>query len=123
MSFSPNSPSYSGLKGEGVSARITPEPGIPLISFRGIYKSFGENAENKVLIGVDLEVYPGETMVILGRSGSGKTVLTSMLVGLNTPDQGEHHGGRGGDYRVCHGFRLEEPETEDRLPLPGFGPV
>ena len=88
MSFSPNSPSYSGLKGEGAPARVTPEPGSPLISFRGIYKSFGENAENKVLIGVDLEVYPGETMVILGRSGSGKTVLTSMLVGLNTPDQG-----------------------------------
>jgi phospholipid/cholesterol/gamma-HCH transport system ATP-binding protein len=88
MSFSPNSPSYSGLKGEGVAAPVAPEPGIPLISFRGIDKSFGENAENKVLIGVDLDVYPGETMVILGRSGSGKTVLTSMVVGLNTPDEG-----------------------------------
>jgi phospholipid/cholesterol/gamma-HCH transport system ATP-binding protein len=41
-----------------------------------------------VLLGVDLDVYPGETVVILGRSGSGKTVLTSMLVGLNTPDSG-----------------------------------
>ncbi|MDP1761437.1 MAG: ATP-binding cassette domain-containing protein, partial [Deltaproteobacteria bacterium] len=41
-----------------------------------------------MLIGIDLEVYLGETMVILGRSGSGKTVLTSMVVGLNTPDQG-----------------------------------
>jgi phospholipid/cholesterol/gamma-HCH transport system ATP-binding protein len=56
-----------------------------MISFRGIHKSFGEN---KVLIGVNLDVYQGETMVILGRSGSGKTVLTSMVVGLNTPDQG-----------------------------------
>jgi phospholipid/cholesterol/gamma-HCH transport system ATP-binding protein len=37
---------------------------------------------------VDLEVFRGETMVILGRSGSGKTVLTSMLVGLNRPDKG-----------------------------------
>ncbi len=37
-----------------------------------------------MLTGVDLDVYPGETVVILGRSGSGKTVLTSMLVGLNT---------------------------------------
>ena len=85
MSFSPNSPSSSGLRVEEVSARVIPEPGRPLISFRGIHKSFGEN---KVLIGVDLEVYQGETMVILGRSGSGKTVLTSMLVGLNTPDAG-----------------------------------
>ena len=37
---------------------------------------------------VDLEVFPGETVAIMGRSGSGKTVLTSMLVGLNIPDQG-----------------------------------
>ena len=42
-----------------------------------------------MLTGIDLDVYPGETMVILGRSGSGKTVLTSMLVGLNTADQGD----------------------------------
>jgi phospholipid/cholesterol/gamma-HCH transport system ATP-binding protein len=85
MSFSPNLPYSSGLKGEEESARFIPEPGHPLISFRGIHKSFGEN---KVLIGVDLEVNQGETMVILGRSGSGKTVLTSMLVGLNPPDAG-----------------------------------
>jgi phospholipid/cholesterol/gamma-HCH transport system ATP-binding protein len=88
MSSLLNSPYSSGLKGEGASARVSPDPGSPLISFRGIHKSFGENAENQVLKGVDLEVYPGETMVILGRSGSGKTVLTSMLVGLNLPDQG-----------------------------------
>jgi phospholipid/cholesterol/gamma-HCH transport system ATP-binding protein len=41
-----------------------------------------------VLQDIDLEVFSGETMVILGRSGSGKTVLTSMLVGLNQPDAG-----------------------------------
>ena len=85
MSFSPNLPSSSGRKVEEDSARAGPTPDSPLISFRGIDKSFGEN---KVLIGVDLEVSKGETMVILGRSGSGKTVLTSMLVGLTTPDQG-----------------------------------
>jgi phospholipid/cholesterol/gamma-HCH transport system ATP-binding protein len=85
MSFSPNSPSYSGLRGEGASVRGGPERGRPLISFQEIHKSFGEN---KVLIGVNLEVYQGETMVILGRSGSGKTVLTSMVVGLNIPDAG-----------------------------------
>jgi phospholipid/cholesterol/gamma-HCH transport system ATP-binding protein len=85
MSFSPNSPYYSGLRGDEASARVVPEPNRPLISFRGIHKSFGDN---KVLTGVDLEVYQGETMAVLGRSGSGKTVLTSMVVGLNTPDQG-----------------------------------
>jgi len=85
MSFSPNSPYSSGLRVKEESVRLIPETDRPLISFRGIHKSFGEN---KVLTGVDLEVYQGETMVILGRSGSGKTVLTSMLVGLNTPDAG-----------------------------------
>jgi phospholipid/cholesterol/gamma-HCH transport system ATP-binding protein len=88
MSFSLNSAYSSGLKGAGASALAGPAPGRPLISFQGIHKSFGDNAENQVLVGIDLEVYPGETMVILGRSGSGKTVLTSMLVGLNTPDAG-----------------------------------
>jgi len=88
MSFSPNSPSSSGLKVEAESVRSIPGPGRPLIAFRGIHKAFGENGENQVLVGIDLDVYPGETMVILGRSGSGKTVLTSMLVGLNIPDAG-----------------------------------
>jgi len=41
-----------------------------------------------VLQNINLEIFPGETMVILGRSGSGKTVLTSMLVGLTIPDEG-----------------------------------
>ncbi|MEJ2670761.1 MAG: ATP-binding cassette domain-containing protein [Deltaproteobacteria bacterium] len=63
---------------------MTPDGG-PLISLRGVSKAFGDN---QVLTGVDLDIYPGETMVVLGRSGSGKTVLTSMLVGLNTPDAG-----------------------------------
>ncbi len=61
------------------------EANTPLISFRGIHKSFGGRV---VLDGVDLDVFPGATLVILGRSGSGKTVLTSMLVGLNRPDTG-----------------------------------
>jgi phospholipid/cholesterol/gamma-HCH transport system ATP-binding protein len=56
-----------------------------LISFRGISKAFGDKV---VLKGVDLDVFPGETLAVIGRSGSGKTVLTSMLVGLNVPDQG-----------------------------------
>jgi phospholipid/cholesterol/gamma-HCH transport system ATP-binding protein len=58
----------------------------PFISYRGVYKSFGDKA---VLKGVDLDVYHGETLVILGRSGSGKTVMTSMLVGLTACDRGK----------------------------------
>lgn len=56
-----------------------------MICYRGIDKSFDGRV---VLQGIDLDVYAGETLVVLGRSGSGKTVLTSMLVGLNYPDKG-----------------------------------
>ena len=85
MSSLPNSLSSSGPKAQGSSRR---EPGtqVPLISFRGISKAFGNKS---VLDGVDLDIFPGATLVILGRSGSGKTVLTSMLVGLNVPDVGK----------------------------------
>ncbi len=57
----------------------------PLIVYRGVGKKFDERV---VLQDIELEVFPGETMAILGRSGSGKTVMTSMLVGLNIPDEG-----------------------------------
>lgn len=56
------------------------------ISFHHIQKVFGTH---RVLRGVDLKVPRGETVVIFGGSGSGKTVLVSMLVGLNRPDNGE----------------------------------
>lgn len=62
-----------------------PPKGSPLISYRGVYKSFNSKP---VLQGVDLDILCGETLVLLGRSGSGKSVLTRMLVGLETPDAG-----------------------------------
>ena len=86
MSSLPNSHYSSCLSGRGEGEPLTAvEPGGPLISFRDISKAFGDNV---VLKGVDLDVFPGETVAIMGRSGSGKTVLTSMVVGLNVPDQG-----------------------------------
>ena len=51
-----------------------------------LYKSFGES---QVLRGVDLEVHQGESMVVIGGSGSGKTVLIKCIIGLIQPDQGE----------------------------------
>lgn len=62
-----------------------PHPGDPLITYREVYKTFNGNG---VLKGVNLGIACGETLVILGRSGSGKSVLTSMLVGLLEPDAG-----------------------------------
>ncbi|MDB5121692.1 MAG: ATP-binding cassette protein [Sphingobacteriales bacterium] len=57
----------------------------PLISIRGLTKSFGEM---DVLKGVDIDVYQGENLVVLGRSGTGKSVLIKIISGLLLPDQG-----------------------------------
>jgi phospholipid/cholesterol/gamma-HCH transport system ATP-binding protein len=56
------------------------------LQVRGLRKSFGQQ---EVLKGVDLEVRPGEIFVIMGPSGSGKSVLLKHLIGLETPDDGE----------------------------------
>lgn len=57
----------------------------PVISIRGLYKSFGEL---HILKDIDLDVFKGENMVVLGRSGAGKSVLIKILVGLLRPDKG-----------------------------------
>jgi len=56
-----------------------------MIEIKNLHKSFGKN---KVLQGVNLEIHPGETIVIIGRSGCGKSVLLKHIVGLLTPDSG-----------------------------------
>jgi phospholipid/cholesterol/gamma-HCH transport system ATP-binding protein len=56
-----------------------------MIELRDIYKSFGPKT---VLRGVDLNISSGESMVIIGGSGTGKSVLLKCVLGLITPDQG-----------------------------------
>ncbi len=56
-----------------------------MIEVRGLWKAFGDN---QVLKGVDLDVEPGTTVVVLGASGSGKTVLLKHVIGLLRPDRG-----------------------------------
>jgi phospholipid/cholesterol/gamma-HCH transport system ATP-binding protein len=57
----------------------------PLIRLRGVKKSFGQKA---VLDGLDLEVAPGETLVLMGPSGTGKSVTLRHVIGLLQPDEG-----------------------------------
>ncbi|HWZ21295.1 MAG TPA: ATP-binding cassette domain-containing protein [Cytophagaceae bacterium] len=57
-----------------------------VISIKGIYKSFGDL---DVLKGIDFNVFKGENVAVLGKSGTGKSVLIKLLVGLLKPDQGE----------------------------------
>jgi phospholipid/cholesterol/gamma-HCH transport system ATP-binding protein len=61
------------------------ENGSRLIQIENLSKSFNGQA---VLESVNLDIFEGETIVILGASGSGKTVLMSLLVGLLDPDSG-----------------------------------
>src|SRR5438046_7722207 len=56
-----------------------------VIRIRGLEKSFGAN---KVLRGIDLDVHKGENVVVLGRSGTGKSVLIKIIAGLLKPDRG-----------------------------------
>ena len=57
-----------------------------MIEIKGVHKRF---RDNHVLTGVDLTINKGETTVILGRSGCGKSVLLKLIMGLMKPDQGE----------------------------------
>ncbi len=50
-----------------------------VISIKDLFKSFNDN---KVLSGVDLDVFKGENVVVMGRSGSGKSVLIKIIAGL-----------------------------------------
>src|SRR5690606_33191506 len=56
-----------------------------MIEINNLHKSFGTN---NVLTGVNLKIQKGETLVIIGRSGCGKSVLIKHIVGLLKPDNG-----------------------------------
>jgi phospholipid/cholesterol/gamma-HCH transport system ATP-binding protein len=82
----------SWSRAEGTQATLNspiPAPKMedpPLIDLRGISKRFGQNV---ILDGVDLCVYPGEALAIIGPSGTGKSTSLRIMAGLTAPDQGE----------------------------------
>lgn len=65
---------------------MTTTPGAkPFIAMHDLHKRFGAK---QVLRGVDLDVFPGETVVVLGGSGTGKSVMLRHIVGLTRADRG-----------------------------------
>ena len=62
------------------------DPNRPAIELHAVTRAFGEK---RVLCGVDLAIIPGQTTVIVGRSGSGKSVLLKLMMGLLRADGGK----------------------------------
>jgi phospholipid/cholesterol/gamma-HCH transport system ATP-binding protein len=58
----------------------------PLIQLKGVSKSFGNNV---ILDRVDLDIYPGEALAVIGPSGTGKSTILRIIAGLLLPDEGE----------------------------------
>jgi phospholipid/cholesterol/gamma-HCH transport system ATP-binding protein len=94
----------------------------PIIAVENVHKSFGSL---KVLNGISLRVNRGETLAVLGRSGTGKSVLLRLVIGLDTPDSGSVciHGqdiaglalDRMGDIRKKMGFLFQQAALYDSL--------
>ena len=75
------------------------------IRFSGLWKSFGTK---QVLRGLDLEVRRGETMVVLGASGTGKSVLLRHAIGLMRPDAGTVE---------VEGLPIQDLDEDDLIPV------
>ena len=96
--------------------------GEPPVVLRGLHKSFGAQV---VLNGVDLTVARGETLAVLGRSGTGKSVLLKIIIGLEKPDAGSVniHGheitginlGKLNEIRKKMGFLFQQAALYDSL--------
>ena len=59
---------------------------VPLVEVKGVSKQFGQNP---VLKSIDLSVYPGEAIAVIGPSGTGKSTILRIIAGLLAPDTGE----------------------------------
>jgi phospholipid/cholesterol/gamma-HCH transport system ATP-binding protein len=72
-------------KNSASPASAAPTSAAPAVIVQGLHKSYGEQ---KVLNGLNLKVGSGQTVAVLGRSGTGKSVLLRLIVGLQKPDAG-----------------------------------
>jgi phospholipid/cholesterol/gamma-HCH transport system ATP-binding protein len=100
--------------------------GAPVVAVENLHKAFGNLT---VLNGVSLSVGRGETLAVLGRSGTGKSVLLRLIIGLEKPDSGSVsiHGqdlaglalDRMGAIRLKMGFLFQSAALYDSLTVGG----
>ena len=98
------------------------EGSVPVVVVENLHKTFGRH---KVLNGISLGVSRGETLAVLGRSGTGKSVLLRLIIGLDTPDSGyvgiQGHAIAGlaldrmGEIRKKMGFLFQQAALYDSL--------
>jgi phospholipid/cholesterol/gamma-HCH transport system ATP-binding protein len=101
---------------------VQKESGAPIVAVKELRKAFGSH---KVLNAINLSVNRGETLAVLGRSGTGKSVLLRLIIRLETPDSGSVciHGeniaglalDRMGDIRKKIGFLFQHAALYDSL--------
>ena len=87
----------------------------PLLAAVGLHKTYRKHAiAIPVLTGLDLEVYPGEFLTVVGNSGCGKSTLLHLIGTLDRPDQGQI---------LLDGERIDNvpAERRDRLRNETFG--
>jgi putative ABC transport system ATP-binding protein len=98
-----------------------PPAGEPLLRITGVNHTFGTgDAKTQVLFDNDLEVMPGELVIMSGPSGSGKTTILTLIGGLRSVQEGDIQiwDGARGDYRSLRG--LDEAGLVDVRRLIGF---
>ncbi len=98
-----------------------PPPGEPLLRIAGVNHTFGTgDAKTQVLFDNDLEVMPGELVIMSGPSGSGKTTILTLVGGLRSVQEGDIQiwDARRGDYRSLRG--LDEAGLVEVRRLIGF---
>jgi len=103
-------------------ASTAKDDGAPAIAVEDLHKSFGAQ---RVLNGISLTVNRGETLAVLGRSGTGKSVLLRLIIGLEKPDAGSVciHGrdiagltlDQLGEIRIKMGFLFQHAALYDSL--------
>src|ERR1700693_1545441 len=75
-----------------VLAAATPAAPQPLVAIRGLTKYYVRGDQViPVLVGINLDVYAGDYVALMGPSGSGKSTLLNLLAGIDKPNSGEIH--------------------------------